>query len=69
MSRDRLIRQGVIVATLKATKAAGWPVARIEVLKDRVVFISGTPGEPLVDPDTDPEILAALEDVRNAEKI
>jgi hypothetical protein len=69
MSRVRLIHQRDLVATLKATKAAGLPVARIEVLKDRVVVITGTPGEPLVDPDADPEILAALEDVRNAEKI
>jgi hypothetical protein len=69
MPRERLtFRQRDLVAALKAAKAAGYSVARIEVRKDGIVLIPGTPASTPEDPDTDPETLAVKEAVRNAKE-
>jgi hypothetical protein len=54
MARDRLtFRQRDLAAALKATKAAGVPVARIEVRKQGIVIFPGEP-EPGKAADSDP---------------
>jgi hypothetical protein len=61
-------RQRDLAAALKAAKAAGYSVARIEVRKDGIVLIPGEPAGKTQDPDTDPETLAVKEAVRNAKQ-
>jgi hypothetical protein len=67
--RERLtFRQRDLAAALKAAKAAGYPVARIEVRKDGIVLIPGTPDSKTQDFETDPKTLAVKEAVRNAKE-
>jgi hypothetical protein len=70
VARERLtFRQRDLAAALKAAKAAGYPVARIEVRKDGIVLIPGIPGSKAQDdPDTDPETLAIEQAIRNAKQ-
>jgi hypothetical protein len=69
MPNDRLtFRQRDLVAALKAARAAGVPVRRIEVNRDGIVLIPGEP-EPITETpkdDEDPEVRAFEEAVRRA---
>lgn len=68
MARERLtFRQRDLTAALKAAKAAGVAIARIEVSRDgRLVITPGEPAAGSTDPDTDAETLAIEEAVKNA---
>jgi hypothetical protein len=67
MARDRLtFRQRDLDTALKVVLRRGIKVARIEVRKDGIVIIPGEPIDPAIDPDADPETLAADLAVRNA---
>lgn len=62
MPRSRLtFRQRDLAAALKAAKAAGYPIARIEISKDGIVIIPGTPEHVEGSRDHDFDYDAALE--------
>lgn len=68
MPRDRLtFRQRDLAAAIKAARAAGCPIRRIEVNHDGIVLIPGQP-EPIAldDDDDDAESRAIDEAIRNA---
>jgi|HubBroStandDraft_6_1064221.scaffolds.fasta_scaffold888237_1 hypothetical protein len=69
MARRVSFRERDLRVAVRAVKAAGVPVGRIEIRGNILVIVPGgpctaDPGKP--DPDTDPETEAALEAVRRA---
>jgi hypothetical protein len=66
MARDRLTyRQRDLAAALKAAKAAGVSIARVEIRKDGVHII---PGKPADAPEEKPDLTTILQERLSREK-
>lgn len=66
MDRDRISYRDV-TQTLRAFKAAGVPIARVEIYRDGVVVIPGEPTDEVNESDAD-ERRAVMERFNNARK-
>jgi hypothetical protein len=69
MARDRLTyRQRDLAAALKAAKAAGVSIARVEIRKDGVHIIPGKPADAPAAPEEEPDYATILQERLNDEK-